>query len=227
MKKALLFDLDDTLLDFQAAEKMALEKIFADFSIAYTVENLKFYQEINHGLWHDYEIGKIQREAITAGRFPLFFAACHLEADGLKAEEKFRSYLAQAKVEVPGAAELLGRLKTNYQLYLVTNGIAQTQRARLKNTGFDQYFSEVFISEELGAAKPDPQFFSAVLSRLPQLKKEEMLIIGDSLSADIKGGFSAHIDTVWFNPKNATPKYFPTYQIQTLPELTNLLAKIR
>lgn len=226
MKKALLFDLDDTLLDFKAAEKFGLTQVFSDYEIPETPENIASYKRINHKLWKDYEEGYINREMITGQRFPLFFKEVGVTEDGLKAEEKYRHYLELSQVEMPGARALLDTLVPDYDLYLVTNGVASTQKNRLVNTNLGHYFSEVFISEELGVQKPDPAFFAKVFEKLPHLKKEEALLIGDSLTSDIQGGKNSQIDTVWYNPFLATGQVRPTYEIQELQELPDLLQKI-
>lgn len=225
MKKALLFDLDNTLLDFKAAEKFGLTQVFAEYNIPDTPENIASYKRINHKLWKDYEEGFISREIITSQRFPLFFKEVGILEDGLKAEEKYRHYLELSKVEMPGARDVLEDLAPNYALYLVTNGVATTQKNRLLNTNLNHYFSDVFISEELGVQKPNPAFFSKVFDKIPHLKKEA-LIVGDSLTSDIQGGNNSQIDTVWYNPFLATGSVRPTYEIQQLNELPDLLQKI-
>lgn len=224
MKKALLFDLDDTLLDFRASETYALEKIFQNVHIPYNKENIALYHRVNLSLWQAYEEGKIPREGITNARFPQFFEKMGNKEDGLLAEESFRNYLIEANKLVPEAKEILGDLSGNYALYVVTNGVAVTQKNRLKKSGLDVFFNEVFISEELGVQKPDPQFFNEVFATIPQ-EKEEALIIGDSLSSDIKGGFLSQIESVWYNPKEIknTTDISPTFEIKCLKELPKIL----
>lgn len=226
MKKVLLFDLDDTLLDFKAAEAYGLEKVFTRYGVPYTPAKIANYQTINHKLWQQYEAGKIPREGITGERFPRFFAAEGIDANGLLAEDAYRTYLGEAKKEVPGARALLTQLQADYELCLVTNGVAQTQKARLANTGFGAFFSHVFISEELACQKPDPRFFQQVVAALPHYQKAEMLVIGDSLTSDIQGGQDSQIETVWFNPRREKATIAPTFEIHALKDLPNLLQKI-
>lgn len=226
MKKVLLFDLDNTLLDFNAAEKVALSQVFHDYDVAETPENIATYKTINRDLWQRYESGEIPRETITSERFPRLFAAINNPRDGLSAEKEYRYNLGLSKVEVPGAHNVLAQLQKDYMLCLVTNGVADTQKMRLKNTGFGQFFTHVFISDELGVAKPEPAFFDYVTQALPTFSKSEMLVVGDSLASDIKGGNDSHIETAWLNPTHLPATIQPTYEIAALSELPRLLKKI-
>ncbi len=226
-KKALLFDLDDTLLDFTAAQKVGLEKVFEKYRIPLNDKNISLYQQMNHQLWARYEKGEVPRTYITDHRFAMFFEAVGVDSKlGPEGEKLFRSVLEESKVEVPGARHILEELQKDYSLNLITNGVLKTQETRLKKTGLDAYFDYIFISDALGAQKPDLRFFEAVEKKLPEISPNEMLIIGDSLTSDIKGGVNAGIDTVWLNRHQKENNGMPTYEITELDQLKNILEKI-
>ncbi|MGE7022644.1 YjjG family noncanonical pyrimidine nucleotidase [Solibacillus cecembensis] len=221
----LLFDLDDTLLDFNAAEQIALPKLFEAHQFPLTEEVYRVYKEINKGLWHALEEGEITQQELMATRFAKTFEALGEKVDGRALDAEFRSYLAESKVFVEGAFELIQSLAPNYELYVTSNGISETQTKRIQVTGLAPYFKHVFASEETGYQKPLKPFFDYVFERIPQFDPEKTMIIGDSYSADIVGGAGAGIDTCWLNPKRkeANAMIQPTYTIDTLSQLVPIL----
>jgi len=223
--KTLFFDADDTLLDFGAAESLALRLLFKDQKITLTAELEAHYKELNQGLWRAHEEGKIERDELLNTRFSLLFKKYGKEVDGVLLEENYRMYLEEGNQLVNGALELMKELKKKYDLYIVTNGVSKTQDRRLRDSGLHPFFKNVFVSEDTGYQKPMKEYFDYVFARIPNFSLEHGLIIGDSLSSDIKGGMLAGLDTCWFNPKvkpNNT-EIQPTYQIQTLEELFQIL----
>lgn len=223
--KTLFFDADDTLLDFGAAESLALRLLFKDQKITLTAELEAHYKELNQGLWRAHEEGKIERDELLNTRFSLLFKEYGKEVDGVLLEENYRMYLEEGHQLVNGALELLNDLQKKYDLYIVTNGVSKTQDRRLRDSGLHPFFKGVFVSEDTGFQKPMKEYFDYVFERIPNFSLEHGLIIGDSLSSDIKGGMLAGLDTCWFNPKvkpNNT-EIQPTYQIQTLEELFQIL----
>jgi 2-haloacid dehalogenase len=223
--KTLFFDADDTLLDFGAAESLALSLLFKDQKVTLTAELEAHYKELNQGLWRAHEEGKIERDELLNTRFSLFFKEYGKEVDGVLLEENYRMYLEEGHQLVNGALELMNDLQKKYDLYIVTNGVSKTQDKRLRDSGLHPFFKDVFVSEDTGFQKPMKQYFEYVFARIPNFSLESGLIIGDSLSSDIKGGILAGLDTCWFNPKmkpNNTDME-PTYQIQTLKELNQIL----
>lgn len=221
----LLFDLDDTLLDFKAAEDQALPKLFAAHDFPLTTEVANVYHEINTGLWDALEQGKITREKLMATRFGKTFEYFGREANGLELDAEYRSYLAESKVFVEGAFEVIQTLAPHYELYITSNGIAETQYKRLLVTGLAPYFKQVFVSEDTGSQKPMKPFFDYVFERIPHFEPNKAMIIGDSYSADIIGGAGAGIDTCWLNPLKKAPatSVQPTYTIEKLAQLVELL----
>ena len=225
--RILLFDVDDTLLDFGAAEKTALQLLFANQQLVLTEEIAASYRIINKELWRAFEEGKIEREEVLNTRFARLFKEMGIEADGVLLERKYREYLQEGHVRMEGAYELLSSLQKDYQLYVVTNGVSNTQDKRLRDSGLYPFFQSVFVSETAGYQKPMKEFFDYVFARIPHFSKASTLIIGDSLSSDIQGGQLAGIDTCWYNPfqhSNHMP-HKPTYEIQKLEQLHEVLKK--
>ncbi|MBP3040467.1 YjjG family noncanonical pyrimidine nucleotidase [Bacillaceae bacterium Marseille-Q3522] len=227
MKKyrTLLFDVDHTLLDFNAAENLALRLLFEEQNISLTAEMEARYKEINKGLWKSYEEGRLSRDEVVNTRFSLLFKEYGQKTDGITLENKYRSYLEQGHQLIDGALELIKDLQHQFDLYIVTNGVSKTQDKRLRDSGLYPLFKDIFVSEDAGFQKPMKEFFDYVFARIPDFTVEKGLIIGDSLSADIKGGQLAGLDTCWFNPesKSNDTKIVPTYEIQQLDGLYQIL----
>ena len=222
--KFLLFDLDDTLLDFHAAEQHALPKLFAMHGITLTDEIRALYKQINGALWTALEQGLVTREELMATRFAKTFEALGKCVDGIALDTEYRGYLTESKVFVPDAFSVVQQLSQQYDLFITSNGISDTQHRRLEITGLSPYFKQVFVSEDTGYQKPMKPFFDYVFERIPQFDEQKALIIGDSYSADIMGGAGAGIDTCWLNPtsKQATSVQ-PTYTISHLRQLLAIL----
>lgn len=227
MKKyqTLLFDIDDTLLDFAAAEKVALRLLFEDQNMTLTAEIEADYRSINQGLWRAFEEGKIDRNEVLYTRHALLFKKYGHEVDGVLFEKKYRSYLEEGHQLIQGAFDLISVLQDQYDLYIVTNGVSQTQHKRLRASGLHPLFKDIFVSEDTGFQKPMKEYFDYVFARIPNFTAEQSLIIGDSLTADIYGGQLAGLDTCWFNPtmKPNNTNIVPTFQIQKLDDLYQIV----
>ena len=222
----LLFDLDDTLLDFAIAEKSALKRAFEGVGYAYDEEkHLPLYQHHNRASWAAFEAGTIDLETLKTGRFQKFCDAVSPALDPDLFRRFFVMYLGESAHSIAGAARVVQALSKQYRLALITNGLKDVQRARLKRWELAVHFPVVVISDEIGAKKPDPEFFDHTLRSLGYPDKERCLIIGDSLTSDIQGGANAGIETCWFNPggKSRGNGPAPTYEIQELRELLDLL----
>jgi 2-haloacid dehalogenase len=224
----LLFDVDDTLLDFDAAESSALRLLFDEHHFTLTPEMEMKYKSINKSLWKAFEEGKIDRNEVLNGRFSKLFNEYGKEVDGAVLEKSFRAYLEQGHQLIKGAIELISDLQNHYDLYIVTNGDSKTQDKRLRDSGLFPFFKDIFVSEDTGFQKPMKEFFDYVFSRIPNFKVNQTLIIGDSLSSDIKGGNLAGLDTCWINPKDElnNTDIIPTYEIQKLEDLYQILKGI-
>lgn len=228
MIRNVLFDLDDTLFDFHKAEKIALTKTLVHFGIDPTEETLALYSTINAAHWKRLELGEISREEVKVGRYRELFKTIGVECDPVKATAYYESMLAIGHYFMPGAPELLEELYRKYRLYIVSNGTAKVQEGRIGSSGIAKYMDGIFISQILGANKPDKQFFDICFAEIPDFSFSETVIIGDSLSSDIKGGINAGITTVWFNPKGIEndSDIKPDYTIKELSEVPGLLSQI-
>lgn len=216
----LLFDMDDTLFDFQASELAAFCQVMESNKIAFSEELYAGYREENSKLWRAYEAGQIEKEVIFANRFGRMLERFGLAGDGILMEQQYRTGLGEGSHLMPDAKEVLDELVKRYSLYVVTNGVGHTQRKRLEDSGLRGYFQEVFISEEIGAAKPSAVYFDYVKEHIPGFTADQALIIGDSLGSDIVGGFKAGIDTCWFSQGDAGEmREFVNWQIGGLKEL--------
>jgi 2-haloacid dehalogenase len=224
--KTLLFDVDDTLLDFGAAEKNALRQLFGEQQIEFTAEMEAAYRRINQGLWNAFEEGRIGRDEVVNTRYSLLFKEFGQEVDGVLLELKYRGYLEEGHQLIDGAMDIITDLHKKADLYIVTNGVSRTQDKRLRASALHPFFKAVFVSEDTGFQKPMKEFFDYVSARIPDFSADESIIIGDSLSSDIKGGQAAGMDTCWFNPgrKPNDTGIIPTYEIHRLEELYSILS---
>lgn len=225
--KHIIFDLDDTILDFQDSEEKALKQIISLYKLPYNKHTIACYKRINDGLWHQLEDGLISREEVLTTRFLLFLKEFRIDENGANVEAIYREHLNQGHKTVTHAHELLNALsKRDYKLYIGTNGVGTTQRKRLEDAKLQRYFEQLFISEEIGYEKPNPDFFHYIFDALNSSRKEEFLMIGDRVTSDIKGAINAGIDCVWFNPKRSIPKSGSpksTYTITNLMQIMDFL----
>ena len=225
MKYSTLFlDLDNTLLDFNKAEEVAVKRVLGEFSLPCDDTAVKIYSEINRSYWERFERGEIPKSDIFEGRFITFTKHYEVVANTAEISKKYCEYLSEGYFTVDGTFEILDYLKEKgYKLYATTNGFSFTQHRRVKESGLLPYFDAVFVSEDINHQKPEKEYFDCVIEKISEKNREKMLIIGDSQSSDILGGINSSIDTCWFNPKKASPKYDSKYEIHTLEELKNLL----
>ena len=202
MITTLLWDLDNTLLDFPSAERQALITTFADFTLGPCSPDLLVrYSALNARWWRRLEEGDVTKAELLPGRFREFFAAEGIactEYDAFNAA--YQHHLGDTIVFLDNGYELVKDLHGQVKQYLVTNGSLQAQTRKLKRSGLGELFDGVFISEVVGAEKPSRAFFDAVLSAIGPVDKEELLLIGDSLTSDMEGGRRAGIPCCWYNP---------------------------
>lgn len=223
--KYLFFDLDDTLLDFQATEKFAINSLFKELNLEITSEIEKSYSAFNQSLWKKYEKNEITKDFLLTTRFSTFFKNnFDMEVDGLELWKIYSDFIAEGHNIIFGADKLLESLSTSYNIYAATNGMAKTQRRRLAESHLDQYFDDIFISDEIGVNKPNIEYFNKAFSKIKNFKKEDAIIIGDSLSSDIQGGNNAGIDTLWYNPTHQVmnKNVFVNYEVDSLSKITNV-----
>ncbi|MBS6645590.1 MAG: YjjG family noncanonical pyrimidine nucleotidase [Clostridiaceae bacterium] len=221
--RILLFDLDGTLLDFDANEADSLKKLFESKGHPFTDEVRRTYHSINSKLWEDYEQGKISQPEVLNTRFAETMSHFGIRADGVEWEQKYRELLGNGAQMIDGALELCRRLSASHRLFAATNGVTKTQLRRLELSGLSPFFEGVFTSQDIGIQKPDKAFFEHIMSHIEGFEREETLMIGDSLTTDIAGGNGAGIDTCWVNLKgkeNGGVKC--TYTVTCLEELITL-----
>lgn len=220
----IFFDLDNTLLDFNAAEKNAIKSVLKLHGLPHGDREAAFYSEINLSFWKRYERGEIAREDIFENRFKTFLNKLGLEGNTKKISEDYFGFLANSHYLVEGAVEVLECLKErNVKIYATTNGITLTQYKRIDDAGIRKYFDGIFVSEEVGAQKPSKAYFDYVLNNIPSVDKREILIVGDSPSSDILGGINSQIDTCWFAQEDAECEYGFNYRISSLLQLKEIV----
>ncbi len=217
----LLLDLDGTLLDFASAEKEAIGAVLRHAGLAADEATAELYTQINAELWQKLDRGEIKKDRLVLQRFEQLLKTLGAQGDPVRLNNEYMKELSAAATPFPGAEELLAELAEFATLAAVTNGIGKIQQSRLEKAGLLPYFDEVFVSEKLGVTKPSPKFFELVLRRLGITNKSGVLVVGDSLEADIKGGQNAKLDTCWYNPQGlenpAGPK--PTHEVRSYTEL--------
>ncbi len=225
MIEFLFLDLDDTILDFHKAERVALSKTLRDFGIEPTEAVLDRYHLINKSHWEMLERGELTRPQVLTGRFGTLFRELGRNADPEAVAEDYEGNLGIGHWFLPGSEAAVQSLSRKYKLYLASNGTASVQHGRLTSAGLYPWFREVFISQEIGYNKPSKEYFDACFARIPGFCRERALMVGDSLTSDILGGIRAGIRTCWVNPGHAPvrPDIRPDYEIERLSQLEGLL----
>ena len=224
MVEFLLLDLDDTILDFHKAEHIALSKTLRTLGLEPTEEVLARYSIINKAHWERLEKKELTRPQVLLGRFQVLFQEYGIEVDPQECADLYENNLSIGHYFLPGAEEALEALSKKYKLYLVSNGTAKVQAGRLKSANISHFFEIIFVSQEVGADKPDITYFERVFARIEGFQKEKAIIVGDSLTSDIQGGINAGIRTCWVNPKGKpVTNIVPDYQIEGIAQLEELL----
>ena len=196
----LLFDADGTLLDFHKSESEAVRETMALGGIEPTDGKIKLYSEINDGLWKKLERGEIEKKVLLYHRFELLFEALGVEGDAKKMASDYMNLLSTKGYVLDGAEQMLKALYGKVKMYIVTNGVEFIQRGRYARCGIDKYFDEIFISDAIGCEKPSVKYFEYVAERIEGFDKARALIVGDSLTSDMRGGLNFGIDTCWYAP---------------------------
>ncbi len=221
----LLFDIDNTLMDFTAGEKTALFQTMEEMGVPIDEADYLKYLEINRAAWARFEAGELDSKAVQRVRFEDY--AAHLGRDaaqGIDMNAQYVENLGQQAILLDGALSMLTRLSARYKLAIATNGLTLVQRARLKKSGFLPLLSGVFISQEMGVQKPHRAYYESIFAFFGDTTREKYLMIGDSLSADIAGGINAGIDTCWYHPSGTEEAQMqPTYTVRGFDELLELL----
>ena len=228
MLEALFLDLDDTILDFHQAERVAVGKAFAALGLEPTPAVVDRYHVINQLYWQRLERGDLTREQVIVGRFDALFQELGVSIDPVACMELYEGLLAVGHYFLPGAKEALDTLRKNYRLFLASNGSADVQDARIKSAGLAPYFEQIFISQRVGANKPSPEFFRRCFAQIPNLCPDQAMMVGDSLTSDMRGGGNAGMVTCWINPQghSRNPGIPVDYEIPDLAHLPALLQRL-
>ncbi len=201
--KNILLDADGTLLDFDAAERAALSDTFAALGLPFDEKAYESYHRNNAACWKMLEKKEITREQLKLNRYRMTFEELGLAADPAVATKVYEGKLGQYGLLLPGAEEAVEAMSKKYQVFIVTNGLKNVQTPRMLKTKIPLYVKGIYISEDVGFDKPAKEFFDKVFADHPKMKREETVIIGDSLSGDMAGGNNAGIKTCWVNPTGA------------------------
>ena len=223
--KTLLFDADNTLFDFSAAEQNAITETLHCFDIAPTADLIAAYSRINDEMWRRLERGEITKTALRTQRFEEFCQKFGFSCEAARMANAYVEALSAQTLLIDGALDVCRTLSSACRLYIVTNGIKSVQTRRFAASAIKAYFSGVFISEEIGFEKPHRGYFEAVAEQIEGFAPQSTLLIGDSLSSDIKGGIEAGLTTCWFNPnrKKAPEGMKIDFEIAALHELLPLV----
>ena len=221
-----LFDADGTLFDYDRAEENALGTMFKTSGYGYSENIRSLYREINSDVWQSYERGEVSKDQLQTLRFARLFKKLGIDWDAGDFNKNYLNELGKGSFLIDGALEICRAVAAaGKKLFIVTNGILATQKSRMEHSAIREYISDYFVSEHVGFQKPQKEFFDYVLSHIPAIAREKILIIGDSLTADIAGGNNAGIDSCWFNRTGDANSsgIVPVYQIRLLSELEKFI----
>jgi putative hydrolase of the HAD superfamily len=216
----LIFDADNTLFDYDEAEKYALLKTLGDFDIPYDKQSIiETYHKINHKIWMQFEQGLIKSQhEIKIKRTRQLFEVLNADKKVQTFADDYLFNLSQNRQLLNNALKIIKILSKKHQLALMTNGMTSVQKPRFAASPISQYFKHTIISEEIKHSKPSKEIFDHAFELMKQPQKENVLMIGDNLGSDIQGGINYNIDTAWYNPKKHQTKHLATYEIHDLLE---------
>jgi len=221
----LLLDADNTLFDFDAGNRRAISAVCKAFDIPDTEENFKIYEACNLAMWEAFERGEVSKDFLVVQRFRDFFDKLNIKRDAEGCNALHLATLGQNNLLLPHALEVCRVLSQTHKLYIVTNAVAAVQKSRLAASAIAPYITDAFISEEVGANKPSVEYFDYVFSHTNGLAKDNCLLVGDSLTSDIRGALNYGLPSCWYNPNHlpAPEGMDITYVIDDLQELYNIV----
>lgn len=225
----LLFDADDTLLDFDKAETNSITKVFRDYNLLKYDGIVSSYKKYNADCWEEYEKGLLTKEELGRERFRRLYNKYSIEGFDLdKTGEDYWKYLSKASDYIDGVHEFLEKIYKDHDLYVITNGIGAVQKGRFEGANLVKYFKYRFVSEQMGTRKPEKRFFDLVKSQIENFEDRLAVVIGDSQSSDIQGGINAGLKTIWFNKKHKEKKQGITadYEVDNYDALYELINKL-
>jgi len=223
----IFFDLDNTLMDFSIASHQSFLQLLADNGLRNAEALHDIYEDVNRQVWKDFEEEKIDAITLRSKRFNDFYRKAGIKGiDGWESNRVYLEYVVEYSTMLEGAIELLEALKDKVNLAIITNGLKECQRARMDRLNITDYFDVIVVSDEIGVAKPQAGFFDFAFKESGFPTKEKVLVVGDSLGSDIKGGNDYGLDTCWINPtgKTNTSGNIPTFEITSVKELLPILS---
>ncbi|MBS5989038.1 YjjG family noncanonical pyrimidine nucleotidase [Anaerococcus hydrogenalis] len=221
MIKAILIDIDDTILDFKKSSKKAFINTIKDFNLTYKDEYFSYFEQINSDLWRDQKLGKISIKNLFKKRSAMMIEYLGLCEDNNFFTETFSENLSHQAIFVDGIEDLLSYLNNKYKLYAASNSVYKRQVSRLKKANLYNFFDGIFVSDTLGYEKPDGKFFEKIIDQI-DFNKNEVIMIGDSLKSDIVGAKNAQIKSIWFSEKDTENKIY-NYKVKNLSEIKKIL----
>ena len=223
MIKAVMLDIDNTLLDFGKCSEYAILSAAKELGVPFSPDYFCVFHTMNNRLWKKVEQQEITTDELYDIRWNLIFKELSVSADGHKFEKHFFRHLYESHEEVEEAFNLLSYLSNNYIHTVASNAPYEQQKKRLELSGMLPFLSHLFISEAIGHSKPSPLFFEACLDALSPILPEEIVMIGDSYSADIEGAHNAGMKTIWFNPLSLENQGAADYSVKRLIEINDIL----
>lgn len=223
----ILFDADNTLFDFDRSERYAFEESLKRIGVPFTKSHFDLYHTINKACWRAFEDGKLKKEELRTLRFEQFFSTIGVHADPRQFSENYLNQLSTSAHMLEGAIPLLDELGGHYKLAIITNGLKEVQRPRIMKAGLVDFFEVIVVSDEIGHAKPHAAFFDYTFEEMKQPDKKKVLVVGDSLNSDIKGGRDYGLDTCWYNHQGSANEsgIEPTFEVRAIGEVKRILGR--
>lgn len=221
MYDIVLLDADMTIWDFEASEKLALEDTVRYIGAEPTEEVFSFYHKINSALWKAFDLKQVTKEELSYQRFDALLKFVGRTGEPLALNAYYQQRLGEHSIMLPGAEEMCRTLAEKCTLYILTNGMHVAQVGRFEKSPIKVYIKDMFISEDMGCQKPDREYYDKVFSIIGLEDKSRAVMVGDSLTSDIRGGINGGVDTIWYNPKRKPfdPNIMPTYTAYSMDEI--------
>ncbi len=227
MIKAVLIDVDNTLLDFNLSAEKSIQNAFNKYGLPFTENTFPRFRVINDMLWDKIENGEITRKELHRDRFNIIFNDLGIDFDGYTIEQEFLAQLFNVAIPVDGALETLKYLSSKYKVFTASNALHLQQLNRLTVSGLMPYITKTFISEVIGYPKPSPEFYKVCFDGISPISPDETIMIGDSINADIVGGKNCGLKTIYFNynkkPIPEDKRGYCDYVVNHLLEIKNIL----
>jgi 2-haloacid dehalogenase len=228
MYDIVLLDADMTIWDFEASEKLALADTIESVGGDMTEEVFAFYHKINSALWKAFDQKQVTKEELSFRRFDKLLKFLGKEGEPMALNQYYQQRLGAHSIMLPGAEDMCRTLAERCTLYILTNGMHTAQVGRFEKSPIKVYINDMFISEDMGCQKPDKEYYDKVFALIGLVDKSRAVMVGDSLTSDIRGGINAGMRTCWVNPKGkiAPPENRPDYEIESITQLTDLLKNL-